>query len=165
MKFLDLMKVVPVFIDALNKKWVGVTLGGATDSGGSDVGEVLVKDAIVTSQQELLAHGVVGVNDNDVVYTSPTGIQEYDSFVFQQTQTGGSVDIAVKYTALDTAFSDPTSLIDLMVADPKGTRVLSTTGIVKRYALLGKFYQIQVSQNGATASNIEGAHNISNSGV
>ena len=138
---------------------------GSFKEGGFNL-NIKSTDLPIPHQEELPAHGVLGTGEDTVIYTSPAGIQEYDCFTFQQTVALAQVDIRVKATAEDTAFSDPVRFLDLMAADPQGTRILVTNaGLVGRYALLGKFYQIQISQSGATGANIEGTHSVTGGGI
>lgn len=124
---------------------------------------VFIPDFLYFFIEELFASGVLGTGDNTIIYTSPTTIGRYDTFIFQQTQASASVSVQVKATPDDTAWSDDISIIDLHASNPGGARITTTTaGNTKRYAVVGKFYQLRVLQNGATAANIEGRHSIGN---
>lgn len=107
----------------------------------------------LTSEQFLPVAGAAGVNTNDVIYES-TEVTPYNCFTFKQTLAGGAVDVRVKLTSTDSAWSDPIYFSDKHVANPKGVQVVVTVGNTKVYELIGRFYGIQVSQDGAVASNI-----------
>lgn len=85
-----------------------------------------------------------GTNDNDILFTTGRMLS-YDTFMVMSTD--GAVDVE---TTLDgTNWSDPISLSDLgaSTSDP-----VLVTAADRMYGFKGKYLQIRVRQNGATAS-------------
>lgn len=94
--------------------------------------------------------GVIGVNDNDVVYTSQN-VEDYDQHLFHATAGLLTVQVLINGVwSADVAFDDLDSVAP-------ATLVAITTAL-QHYRLRGKFEKIRFLQSGATASNVKGAH-------
>lgn len=122
---------------------------------------VSVRSSLVPTDAErnVKVNGALGSGDNTVIYTSPANMLDYSTFIFRQTETGGSVSMQVKLNEDDTVWSSDIAVQDLTATSPGTARVLVTAaGNTAVHALLGRFYQVRVLQNGATASNVVGQH-------
>ncbi len=96
--------------------------------------------------------GIVGVNDNDVVYTFDKDCELYDQHVFRSQTQVVSAQVKVNGT-----WSGDIAFTDLQSTAP-ATKVLVTTGQVNIYRIEGKFEGVRFLQAGAVAANVEGAH-------
>ena len=97
--------------------------------------------------------GVAGVNDNDVVYTSPD-VSAYSYHLIECTAGTIDVDVSVNGTNWIAAVAG----VSLVTTTP-GTRVIeAASGVCLE--IRGKFKRIRVLQKGATASNARGAHGV-----
>lgn len=85
-----------------------------------------------------------GANDNDVLFTSGRMLA-YDTFMVSS--SAGAVDVEV--TQDGTIWDGPVSMADLgaITSDPV---VVTVAG--RQYGFKGKYQQIRVLQNGATAA-------------
>ena len=87
-----------------------------------------------------------GVNDNDLVLTTPN-VQIYSSFTLMT--TAGAADVEVTLDGITWATA-PLALED-MGATTNTTYVLVTVAL-RVYQFRGKFTQVRVRQNGVTAA-------------
>lgn len=97
--------------------------------------------------------GVAGVNDNDVIYTSPD-VSGYNAHYIEC--TAGTVDVDVTFNGVN--WIQAVAGVSLVTTTP-GTRVVSAASGTA-IEIRGKFRKIRVLQNGAVASNARGTHGV-----
>ena len=100
--------------------------------------------------------GTVGVNDNDVVYTSPD-VSAYNVHIIEC--TAGTVDIQVSVDGTNFNTTHAAVLLHDDVTLAGGVFVV-TIASGKVGILRGKYRKIKILQNGATASNARGGHGV-----
>ena len=94
--------------------------------------------------------GAIGVDDNDVVYTSQN-VEDYDEHLFHAVAGVVTVQVLINGVwSADIAFDDLDSVA------PATLVVITTT--TQHYRLRGKFEKIRFLQAGAVASNVKGSH-------
>jgi alpha-L-fucosidase len=108
------------------------------------------------SQWYLPFTGSAGTNDNDVVYTS-TDVSLYNYHTIEC--TAGTVDIQVSVDGTNYNTTQAAVLLHDDVTTGGGVFVL-TIASGKIGILKGKFKNIKILQNGATASNARGGHGV-----
>lgn len=150
----------------MTSKYYGTAMMFGKDADGNAVeilvsseGESIVQIAANNANAQnyyLSAAGTVGVNDNDVVYTSPD-VSMYSTHSIECTV--GTVDIQVTLDGTNWNTTQAAVLLHDDVTTGGGVKVL-TIAAGKIGSLKGKYKNIRILQNGATASNCRIFHGV-----